>query len=150
MRVRINRGALAKRLGPSGECPACRLERVALPRSVKTLLTYLDDPDIQAGYGSAGGLCLAHLQVVLGQANDDQARKLAEWRGIHGLPRSPRRTQRVHPQERSPLEKVSQSAKKAIPGYGPWPTLRANRKPNACSFSRIDTLADAGIIHCSK
>ncbi len=76
---RFNRRGLARGLGPSAECPACRLERIALPRTIKTLLTYLDDPDIQSGYRAAGGLCLAHLQVTLEQANDAQARSLAEW-----------------------------------------------------------------------
>ncbi len=76
---RINRGALIKRLGPSAECPACRLERIALPRSIKTLLGYLEDPDIQAGYQSSGGLCLAHLRAVIGLANDAQTRTIATW-----------------------------------------------------------------------
>jgi hypothetical protein len=76
---RFNRQGLAKRLGPSAECPACRLERIALPRTIKTLLSYLEDPDIQAGYTAAGGLCLPHFQAALGQANDAQARTLAEW-----------------------------------------------------------------------
>ena len=79
---RFNRQGLVKRLGPSAECPACRLEGIALPRTIKTLLAYLDDPDIQTGYRNAGGLCLAHLQTTLGQANDAQARTLAEWQSV--------------------------------------------------------------------
>jgi hypothetical protein len=65
--------ALARRLGASAPCPACQLEDSARPRAVKTLLKYLDDPDIAAGYLSAGGLCLPHLQLALTQANDAQA-----------------------------------------------------------------------------
>jgi hypothetical protein len=76
---RLNRQGLVRRLGPSAECPACRLERIALPRTIKTLLSYLDDADIQAGYRAGGGLCLPHLQATLNQANDAQARTLAEW-----------------------------------------------------------------------
>ena len=77
-------GASTARAWPSAwvrarECPACRLEQIALPRTIKTLLTYLEDPDIRAGYGAAGGLCLPHFQAALGQANDAQARTLAEW-----------------------------------------------------------------------
>ncbi len=76
---RVSRQALIKRLSATAECPACQIERVALPRTIKTLLTYLNDDEIQAGYQSAGGLCLSHLQATLGQADEAQLRKLIEW-----------------------------------------------------------------------
>ena len=74
---RSNRKALIQRLGPSAECPACKLERAALPRAAKTLLAYMGDPEIAAGYQSAGGLCLPHFQLTLAQAKEPQARTRA-------------------------------------------------------------------------
>jgi hypothetical protein len=48
-------------------------------RAAKTLLKHLAEPEVAAGYVAAGGLCLPHLQAVLGQASEAAARTLAEW-----------------------------------------------------------------------
>ncbi|PKO22629.1 MAG: hypothetical protein CVU38_08445 [Chloroflexi bacterium HGW-Chloroflexi-1] len=71
--------ALAERLAPSRECPACRLEAEAVKRAAKTLLKHLKSPEIAAGYVVAGGLCLPHFQIVLAQAGTGAQDVLARW-----------------------------------------------------------------------
>jgi hypothetical protein len=78
-RRKSNRQALLGRLGPIAECPACQLERDAIPRAAKTLLKHLDEPELEGAFQAAGGLCLPHTKVVLAQANDDQARTVQRW-----------------------------------------------------------------------
>lgn len=73
---RGGRQALARSLGPSARCPACKLEEEAVPRAAKTLLAYQEDPDIAAAFVPAGGLCLPHFQLTLGLAGDAQAQVL--------------------------------------------------------------------------
>ena len=73
------REALAKRLAPTTDCPACKLEQDAERRSAKTLLKHLNSAEVAAAYAAAGGLCLPHLQVVLSHASEEAAHTLAQW-----------------------------------------------------------------------
>jgi hypothetical protein len=70
---------LSRALAPSVDCPACVLERDAEERSVKILLNHLDDAAIAATYRQAGGLCLPHFQLAIGNGSQTQGQTLAGW-----------------------------------------------------------------------
>jgi hypothetical protein len=66
-------------LTPTRDCPACQLEADALRRAAKTVLQHVDAAEVAAGYVAAGGLCLPHLQIVLGQASAAAAQQVTQW-----------------------------------------------------------------------
>ncbi len=70
---------LSRALAASAECPACVLERDAEARQVKVLLSHLNDLALAEAYKQAGGICLPHFQLALGQAAASAARVLAGW-----------------------------------------------------------------------
>jgi hypothetical protein len=80
---------LARRLGPSGDCPACVMEADAAARGARTLLQHVGTEEVGGGLVGAGGLCLPHLKLALGLAGDDETRSLAArqveaWRELRG------------------------------------------------------------------
>lgn len=70
---------LARALAPSATCPACILERDAEEREVKVLLSHVNDQALGEAFKNAGGICLPHFQLALGQAGASAVRLLAGW-----------------------------------------------------------------------
>lgn len=70
---------LARALAASAACPACVLEQDAETREVKVLLSHVDDQALGDAYKKAGGICLPHFQLALGQAGASAVRLLAGW-----------------------------------------------------------------------
>jgi len=78
-RARAGRRGTATRLTVGGRCLACQAEDAAIQRYGLTLLAHLDQPELADAYVRGGGLCLPHLRVVLGQADDVQSRAVQGW-----------------------------------------------------------------------
>lgn len=70
---------LSRALAASEDCPACLLERDAERRAVKILLNHLGDSAIAEAYQQAGGICLPHFQLALGQGSQSAGVTLAGW-----------------------------------------------------------------------
>ncbi len=70
---------LSRALAPTATCPACLLERDAEQREVKVLISHMDDAALAEAYKQAGGICLPHFQLALGQAGSSAVRLLAAW-----------------------------------------------------------------------
>lgn len=70
---------LSRALSASETCPACVLERDAEARQVKVLLSHINDAALGEAYKKAGGICLPHFQLALGQAGSPAVRFLAGW-----------------------------------------------------------------------
>jgi hypothetical protein len=70
---------LTRSLSSSAECPACVLERDAEMRTVKVLLSHMDDAELAEVYKRAGGICLPHFQLALSQAGAAAVKLLAAW-----------------------------------------------------------------------
>jgi len=49
-------------------CPACVALAAAERSYVETLLTFVEDPELDGAYGRSAGLCLPHLRLALTQA----------------------------------------------------------------------------------
>lgn len=72
-------GELSRNLAPTETCPACLLERDAERRAVKTLLNHLGDATLAQTYQQAGGVCLPHFQLALGESSSSAGNTLAGW-----------------------------------------------------------------------
>ena len=70
---------LSHALSPSTGCPACVLERDAEARTVRVLLSHMNDADLAEAYKQAGGICLPHFQLALGQSGSAAVKMLATW-----------------------------------------------------------------------
>ncbi len=77
--ARGRRQTAAAWLTSATRCPACHAQDEAVKRYGQTLLAYLEEPEVTAGYAHAGGLCLPHLGTVLAQASETQAHTLRTW-----------------------------------------------------------------------
>lgn len=63
--ARKRRPSSSEFYGRRATCPACATAAPTEKRYVHTLLTYMDDPDVQAAYARSDGLCLPHLLAAL-------------------------------------------------------------------------------------
>lgn len=73
-RPRPSPRALAARLAPQRECPACRLQADSSRRYLDTLLSHLGDEAFRARYLASDGLCLPHLSLALRHLADERHR----------------------------------------------------------------------------
>jgi Family of unknown function (DUF6062) len=80
-RWRGNRDSLDRRLAPTTECPACRLEADAERRAAKTLIKHLGAQEVTDAYLVSGGLCLPHFRLLLSHASAKDAEAAARWQG---------------------------------------------------------------------
>lgn len=74
-----NQPEMSRALAASATCPACVLERDAEHRGVKVLLSHINDAALADAYKQAGGICLPHFQIALGEAGGSAIRILAGW-----------------------------------------------------------------------
>ncbi len=69
--------ALAESLSPHRPCLACSVRAETEDAYIHELLAHLADPDLQAAYVAAGGLCLPHFRQMLGSvATPTQAKQV--------------------------------------------------------------------------
>ena len=80
-RWRGNMDNLDRRLAPTSECPACRLEGDAEGRAATTLLKHLGAQEVADAFAASGGPCLPHFRLLLSHAGEKDARTVALWQG---------------------------------------------------------------------
>ncbi len=72
---------LDRRLAPTTECPACRLEADAERRAARTLLKHVGAQEVTDAFAASGGFCLPHFRLLLSHASESDARTVALWQG---------------------------------------------------------------------
>ncbi len=71
--------ALIKTLTPQRTCLACRVRETTEHTYIHEWLTHITDPELQAAFVAAGGLCLPHFRQTLSYTNTpEQAEQLVE------------------------------------------------------------------------